>query len=66
MLDKRYVTVVESIKEQIRCAKHKAILNANKQMLILYWNIGKIINENSTWGSMFKKNCHQKSKENFH
>ena len=22
-------------------------------MLILYWNIGKIINENSTWGSKF-------------
>ena len=29
MLDKSYVTVVESIKEQIRCAKHKAILNVN-------------------------------------
>ena len=22
-------------------------------MLILYWNIGKIIDENSTWGSKF-------------
>lgn len=22
-------------------------------MLILYWNIGKVINENSTWGSKF-------------
>ena len=29
MINKHYVTVVESIKEQIRCAKHKAILNAN-------------------------------------
>lgn len=43
--------VVEEIKKQIRSAQHKAILNANKEMLILYWNIGKVINENSTWGS---------------
>ena len=43
MIDKHYVSVVESIKEQIRSAKHKAILNANKEMLILYWNIGRII-----------------------
>ena len=48
MIDKSYVAVVEDIKEQIRNAQHRAILNANKEMLILYWNIGKIINENST------------------
>lgn len=49
MIKKSYVNVVESIKKQIRSAQHKAILNANKEMLILYWNIGKVINENSTW-----------------
>ena len=65
MLDKSYVTVVESIKEQIRCAKHKAILNVNKEMLILYWNIGKIINENSTWGSKFLKNLSIEIKREF-
>ena len=53
MINKNYINVVESIKEQIRSAQHKAILNANKQMLILNWNIGKVINENSTWGSKF-------------
>ena len=56
MIDKSYVAVVEDIKEQIRSAQHRAILNANKEMLILYWNIGKIINENSTWGSKFLRN----------
>ena len=65
MLNKSYVTVVESIKEQIRCAKHKAILNVNKEMLILYWNIGKIINENSTWGSKFLKNLSIEIKREF-
>ena len=53
MIEKEYVFVVENIKNQIRNAQHKAILNANKEMLILYWNIGKVINENSTWGSKF-------------
>ena len=65
MINKHYVTVVESIKEQIRCANHKAILNANKEMLILYWNIGKIINEHSTWGSKFLKNLSEEIKNEF-
>ena len=53
MIDKNYVIVVENIKNQIRSAQHKAILNANKEMLILYWNVGKVINERSEWGNKF-------------
>ena len=56
MIDKNYIAVVEGIKEQIRSAQHRAILNANKEMIILYWNIGKVITENSTWGSKFLRN----------
>lgn len=56
MIEKNYVIIVENIKEQIRKAQHKAILNANKEMLILYWNIGKVINENSMWGNKFLSN----------
>ena len=56
MIEKSYVTIVEDIKEQIRSAQHRAILNANKEMLILYWNIGKVINENSEWGNKFLRN----------
>ena len=56
MIDNSYVMVVESIKEKIRSAQHKAILNANKEMIILYWNIGKVINEHSEWGNKFLKN----------
>ena len=53
METKSYITVVENIKTQIRSAKHKVILNANKEMLILYWNIGKLVNEHSEWGNKF-------------
>ncbi|MDD7381823.1 MAG: DUF1016 N-terminal domain-containing protein [Bacillales bacterium] len=56
MMDKSYIAVVEGIKEQIRSAQHRAILNANKEMIILYWNICKVITENSTWGSKFLRN----------
>ena len=56
MIDKSYIAVVEDTKEQIRSAQHRAILNANKEMIILYWNIGKVITENSTWGSKFLRN----------
>lgn len=56
MIEKSYVTIIEDIKNQIRSAQHKAILNANKEMLILYWNIGKIINEHSEWGNKFLNN----------
>ena len=56
MIEKSYVTIVENIKGQIRSAQHKAILSANKEMLILYWNIGKIINEHSEWGNKFLRN----------
>lgn len=56
MIGKNYVIVVENIKNQIRSAQHKAILNANKEMLILYWNVGKVIDENSEWGNKFLRN----------
>ena len=39
MIDKSYVTVVEDIKKQIRSAQHRAILNSNKDILFLYFNI---------------------------
>ncbi len=56
MIEKSYVTIIEDIKEQIRSAQHRVILNANKEMLILYWNIGKLINEHSEWGNKFLNN----------
>ena len=65
MNNNNYVNVVEKIKKQIRSAQHRAILNANKEMLILYWNIGKVINENSTWGSKFLRNLSKEIRNEF-
>ena len=65
ILDKNYVSVFENIKEQIRMAQHKALLNANREMIYLYWNIGKIINANSEWGNKFIDNLSKDIRSEF-
>lgn len=52
-MDESYIDVINNIKDKIRIAHHKAVLSVNKEMIILYWNIGKIICENSSWGNKF-------------
>ena len=51
-----YIEIVESIKGEIKGAQYKAALSANRELIILYYNIGKIINEHKTWGSKFIDN----------
>lgn len=65
ILDKNYVSVFENIKEQIRMAQHKALLNANRELIYLYWNIGKIIDANSEWGNKFIDNLSKDIRREF-
>ena len=51
-----YFEVVANIKQQIKAAQYKAVLGANREMLLLYWNIGNTINEKSVWGNKFIEN----------
>lgn len=51
---KEYVKVLLEIKQHIREAQIKAMLSANKELLVLYWNIGKTIDQQQKtngWGS---------------
>lgn len=48
-----YLTIIDDIKTKIRQAKYRAVLTVNSEVTILYWNIGKIINERTFWGSKF-------------
>jgi len=50
---KEYLTVFNEIKTKIRSARRSAVLAVNYEMVMLYWNIGKIINEKSKWGNKF-------------
>jgi predicted nuclease of restriction endonuclease-like (RecB) superfamily len=56
MNNKEYLTVFEEIKTKIRSARRNAILAVNNEMVMLYWNIGNIINAKSKWGNKFIEN----------
>ncbi len=51
-----YLNLVQSIKSEIHNAQYKATLSANKELIMLYYNIGKIINEHKSWGNKFIDN----------
>lgn len=51
-----YVETVEIIRDEIRNAQYKATLNVNRELIILYYNIGKIINAHKAWGNKFIDN----------
>jgi predicted nuclease of restriction endonuclease-like (RecB) superfamily len=51
-----YISILKDIKSQIRKTQINAIVNANREMTTLYWNIGNMINERSSWGNKFIEN----------
>ncbi|MDR2580987.1 MAG: DUF1016 N-terminal domain-containing protein [Fibromonadaceae bacterium] len=53
---KEYLQVVEGIKQQIVLAQQRAIAGVNRELVTLYWNVGKIVNERKTWGDGFIEN----------
>jgi predicted nuclease of restriction endonuclease-like (RecB) superfamily len=54
-----YVTLLGAIKERIRSAQYEALRAVNKEMISLYWDIGKMIVEKQkgkTWGKRIVEN----------
>ena len=48
-----YVTLLDDIKERIRSAQYEALRTVNKELISLYWDIGRMIverQEGMTWG----------------
>ncbi len=54
--DNQYLSVIESIKTEISKAQYNAALQVNKELTLLYYHIGKIINEHKSWGNKFIDN----------
>ena len=54
--DNQYLSVVESIKTEISKAQYNAALQVNKELTLLYYHIGRIINEHKSWGNKFIDN----------
>ena len=52
-LDSNFVSIVESIKTDIYRTRNKVLLEANKELISMYFRIGKIIAENAEYGNNF-------------
>ena len=50
---KEYFNDLNRIKEAIKQNQNKAMVYVNQQMILTYYEIGKIINERKTWGSEY-------------
>ena len=51
-----YLKTIESIKSEIKSAQYKAAVSVNRELIMLYYNIGKIVNEHKAWGNKFIDN----------
>ena len=56
MLDKTLQEIINSIKKAITKTQLEIMNDANKKLVNLYYNIGKILEENSNWGNKFIDN----------
>ncbi|MDR2898646.1 MAG: DUF1016 N-terminal domain-containing protein [Spirochaetaceae bacterium] len=60
-----YFQVLERVKAQILNAQYRAVLGANSEQILLYWNIGKVIIANSGYGVKFIENLARDIKSEF-
>ena len=51
-----YFSIIENIKREIMVAQYRAAVHANTDMLLLYHDIGCVINEHKSWGNKFIDN----------
>lgn len=61
----KYFQVLESVKARIQEAQYKAVLGANREQILLFWNIGNVIIENNKYGSGFIENLSRDIKSEF-
>lgn len=51
-----YQEILAQIKNEIANSQYRAVQAVNKELIYLYWHIGKIILENSEWGNKYIDN----------
>lgn len=65
MNNNEYLDLVQLVKQEIRQAQYTAALSVNKELIMLYHDIGKIINEHKSWGNKFIENLAKDIKMSF-
>ena len=53
MEDKLYFEVLDNIKTELNAARNKVVVSANEHMIMAYYNIGRRLVEQDTWGTKF-------------
>ena len=48
-----YFELLKDIKNTLLVTRNKAVENANKELILMYYNIGLKLLENNKWGSSF-------------
>lgn len=52
----KYKEILENVKQEIVKSQYRAMQVVNKELIFMYWHIGKIILENGKWGNKFIDN----------
>ena len=55
-IDKSYSDIIENIKNDVSKTQLDILINANVNLVNLYYRLGKILSENSKWGNKFIDN----------
>lgn len=63
--DNEYIEIIESIKSEIVSAQYRATISVNQELIMLYYNIGRVINEHKIWGNKFIENLSKDIKMSF-
>jgi len=63
--NENYFHALENIKEKIKSAQYRAILGVNREQIVLFWNIGKVIIANTKYGTKFIENLSHDIKAEF-
>lgn len=56
MNSNEYFDTITSIKSEIQAAQYRATVSVNRELILLYYHIGQIINEHKAWGNKFIDN----------
>jgi predicted nuclease of restriction endonuclease-like (RecB) superfamily len=49
----KQIQLISEIKDKIKVAQYRALLNVNEQLIKLYWDIGNDLNKNTAYGNNF-------------
>jgi len=60
-----YLQLLEDVKSRICNAQYRALLGVNREQILLYWHIGRVISANVQYGSSFISNLARDIKADF-